>query len=141
MASVLTLSNATSTKTVTMTNSDPKITRALSNPVVVIPVPTDKTLKKPRQYVLDLTMVTESISIDCIFKDGFGTHDFVSGTTNYEKLMSIFSDGGTGLLVWGSGSAIQVKSTSLSFSFDAGKKDIVYCSMKLYTMKNLTQPK
>ena len=144
---ILTLSNTVAgggagAKVVDMSLCHPNITRALSNPLVVVPIPSDKTNKKARQYILDLTMVTDSISIDCVFKDGFGTHNFISGTTNYEKLMGIFVDGGTGLLTWGlDGNTITVKSASLSFKFEAGFKDIVYCSMKLYPQKNLTAPK
>ena len=135
MASVLTLSYGG--KTATLTKCNPKITHGLVNPVVVIPVPSDKTLKKPRQYVMNLTMITETINIDCIFKDGWGTHDFVSGTTNYEILVGIFNGKQTNTLVWGAES-FNVILTSLSFDFDAGKKDIVYCTMRLYTAKNIT---
>jgi hypothetical protein len=130
MTDTLILQNYSTAKQVDLTKANASISRQMVNPLAIISIPTDKTLKASRQYFVDLTMVQDTITIDFILRDGIGTHDGAGGTTNYEKILDMFTAGGTKWLVWG-GKTFIVAVQSFNAINEPGQKDILRCNIKL----------
>jgi hypothetical protein len=142
MVNAIILYNYGLTKSVDLTKCNPRISRQGVNPLVVLPLPTDKTNKTSNQYSIDLTMVQDNISISFILKDGIGSNNFASGTTSYEKLWDMFLAGGTKWLVWGDTGMTKFKIVILSLTTtnEPGQKDILVCSINLAVVAKSIAP-
>jgi hypothetical protein len=133
MTDGLILYNKGSTISVDLTDNHPRVTRSFTNPIAVIALPASKADAKTKQYAIDLRMITEIITIDCILTDGIGSNNPASPSTKYEKLVNIMLDGNSKLLVWGPTNMTKyvIGFLSLNVISDPGKKDILTVSIKL----------
>jgi len=118
---------------VDLTSNNPRVTRGLINPMVVIALPADKAAAISKQYGIDLMMVQDIITIDCILTDGIGSNNPASPSTKYEKLVSLMLNKNSKHLVWGPTTMTKyiVGMLSLNFTNEAGQKNILHTSIKL----------
>lgn len=118
---------------VDLTDNHPRVTRQFTNPVAIIALPAQKANAKTNQYAIDLRMITEIITIDCILTDGLGNNDPAAGTTKYEKLIKILCNGESKALVWGPTTMTKyiVSFLSLNITSEPGHKNILTVSIKL----------
>lgn len=131
---IFALANSTGAYVVDCSDSV-SMTRRINNPILVIPVPTS-TSKPAGSYTINLTMMSDIITLSFICRDGWGDLNYTTpGSTKVERLlwMSKIDKNQKTLRVEGTTMTTytQVQIISASFSTPGGQKDIIRVDMTL----------
>jgi hypothetical protein len=104
---------------------NPTITHIFSNPLITIDTPISTTMAIGENTIgINIGFVTNDINLSFTLKDGPGTFNFSTPTTNYEKIinMAVYTKDAKSLTL--NGTALKVHITSVNIPWVAGMKDL-----------------
>jgi hypothetical protein len=144
MSNSIILTNDTGTVSVDLTKTA-SITRSLTNPIIIITIPTDKddTTATGGAVSINLKMLSDMITIGFTLETGIGTHKIDGTGTSYEKLVYLFKyDDQPKKLYWGETAIVDpfpVEMIALSTPTGKGEYLLMQnCSLTLQIVNKLS---